>query len=151
MTQTPSARRFGFAWLTFAAALALHVTDEATHDFLSVYNPNARAIRARFPFLPVPTFTFATWLILLAAAIALLFALSPLAFRAARWIRIAALPISLVFGVANACLHLLSSVYYQRLMPGVLSSPFLLAAALFLLLASRHAHSSSPATTLAAP
>jgi len=150
MNTTRGGRRFGFAWLTFAAALALHVADEATHDFLSVYNPNAQAIRARFPFLPVPTFTFATWLTLLAGAIALLFALSPLAFRAAHWVRMAALPMSLVFGVANACLHMLSSLYYQRLMPGVLSSPILLAAALFLLLASRQ-HSSSPATTLAAP
>jgi hypothetical protein len=58
MSNVPADRRFGYAWLVFAGALALHVTDEATHGFLSVYNPNALAIRARFPFLPVPTFTF---------------------------------------------------------------------------------------------
>ena len=132
----PADRLFGLAWLFFAVALALHVTDEATHNFLSVYNPNALAIRARFPFLPVPTFTFATWLTLLAAAIALLFVLTPLAFRCLRWLRIAALPVSILFGISNACLHLLSSVYYQRLMPGVLSSPILLLAALFLLTAA---------------
>jgi hypothetical protein len=27
-------RRFGIAWVLFALALVLHVTDEATHDFL---------------------------------------------------------------------------------------------------------------------
>jgi hypothetical protein len=136
MNPTPAGRCFGYAWLAFASALALHVTDEATHDFLSVYNPNAIAIRARFPFLPVPTFTFATWLALLVAAITLLFALSPLAFRGARWLRLAAVPVSVLFGIANASLHLLSSLYYQRLMPGVLSSPVLLLAAAFLLLAA---------------
>ena len=49
-------RLFGFAWLAFALALAVHVLDEATHDFLSVYNPSAQAIRSRLPFLPLPTF-----------------------------------------------------------------------------------------------
>ena len=56
------ARRFGFAWVAMAVVIALHVTDEATTDFLSVYNPAVRAIRARLPFLPLPTFTFGVWL-----------------------------------------------------------------------------------------
>ena len=126
-------RRFGYAWLGFAVALGLHVLDEATHDFLSTYNPTAQAIRARLPFLPVPTFTFVPWLTGLLTAVALLLCLSPFAFRGARWIRIAAVPISLVIGVLNASLHLLSSAYYQRWMPGVYSSPLLITAGLFLL------------------
>lgn len=60
-------RRFGFAWLGFAAVLVLHVTDEAAHDFLSVYNPTAQSIRARLPWLPLPTFTVRAWLFGLAA------------------------------------------------------------------------------------
>src|SRR5260370_7359150 len=50
--------RFGLAWVTLCAALAIHVADEAVTGFLSVYNPPARAIRARVPFPPLPTFPF---------------------------------------------------------------------------------------------
>jgi len=57
-----AATRFGIAWVCLCVALALHVTDEAMTDFLSVYNPAVRAIRKRFPFLPVPVFTFKVWL-----------------------------------------------------------------------------------------
>jgi len=52
----------GPAWVALCVALAIHVADEALTDFLSVYNPAVRAIRARFPFLPLPTFTFRIWL-----------------------------------------------------------------------------------------
>jgi hypothetical protein len=108
-------RRFIYAWLGFAVALGVHVLDEATHDFLSTYNPTAQAIRARLPFLPLPTFSFVPWLTGLLTAVALLLCLSPFALRGARWIRIAAVPISVVIGVFNASLHILSSVYYPPL------------------------------------
>jgi hypothetical protein len=127
---------FGFAWVAFAVALGLHVYDEATHDFLSVYNPTAEAIRHRIPFLPLPTFTFAVWLTGLCTAIALLLLASPIAFRSARWLRIAAWPLGILVGIFNASLHLLSSAYYHRWMPGVLSSPLLLVTAVFLLLSA---------------
>jgi len=126
-------RRFGLAWVTFAFALAVHVTDEATHDFLSTYNPRVLAIRARFPFLPLPTFSFRVWLTMLIAGILLLFCLSPLAFRGAAWLRIVSLPLGLLIGVCNAAAHIGSSIYLHRWMPGVYSSPLLLAAAIFLL------------------
>lgn len=139
MAATAVDRRFGYAWLGFAAALALHVADEATHDFLATYNPPARAIRARLPLLPLPTFTFGVWLSLLIAGITLLFALSPFAFRGVRWLRFAALPLAMVVGVLNAFGHMGSSIYLQRWMPGVFSSPLLLAAALFLMANARQA------------
>jgi hypothetical protein len=130
-------RRFGIAWVAFALALALHVTDEATHNFLASYNPSVLAIRARFPFLPLPTFTFGVWLTLLTAGITLLLCLSPLAFRGSRWLRIAAWPLGLVVGIANGLLHISSSIYFHRWMPGVYSSPVLLIGAVFLLAAAR--------------
>ncbi len=136
-------RRLGIAWIAFALALALHVTDEATHDFLASYNPSVLAIRARFPLLPLPTLTFGVWLSLLIAGITLLLCLSPLAFRGSRWIRIAAWPLGLLFGIANASLHISSSIYFHRWMPGVYSSPVLLIAAGFLLAAERE-FSASP-------
>lgn len=129
--------RFGIAWGMFAAALALHVTDEATHDFLASYNPSVLAIRARLPFLPLPTFTFGVWLGSLIAGICLLLCLSPLAFRGIRWLRIAAWPVGLLFGIANASLHIGSSIYFHRWMPGVYSSPVLLIGGVYLLVAAR--------------
>jgi hypothetical protein len=129
-------RHFGIAWISFALALALHVTDEATHDFLSTYNPSVRAIRARLPFLPLPTFTFGVWLALLISGIILLLCLSPLAFRGNRWLRVVSWPLAIVVGVMNAALHISSSIYFHRWMPGVYSSPVLLIAAVFLLVSS---------------
>jgi hypothetical protein len=130
--QTPNpARRFGCAWVAMAVAIALHVTDEAATDFLSVYNPAVRAIRARLPFLPLPTFTFGVWLSGLVLGILLLLALSPLAFRRTRWIVWVSLPLAvLMFG--NGLGHIAGSFYLGRLMPGVYSAPLLLAASAYL-------------------
>lgn len=133
-------RRFGLAWLSFGVAIAIHVLDEATHDFLAFYNPNARAIRERLPFLPLPTFTFESWLTTLAIGIALFLCLSPFAFRGLRWARVAAVAVALLVGIGNAVLHILSSVYYHRWMPGVYSSPLLLLAAIFLIATARSRH-----------
>src|SRR5689334_18480227 len=116
-------RRFGIAWVTFALAVAVHVTDEATHDFLSTYNSSVDAIRARLPFIPLPTFSFWAWLALLMAGIALLLCLSPLAFRGNPWLRVVCRPLGVVVGVLNAALHIASSVYFHRWMAGVYSSP----------------------------
>jgi hypothetical protein len=140
-------RRFGFAWLTFGVAIAIHVLDEAMHDFLSFYNPNARAIRARFPFLPLPAFTFESWLTCLAIGIAIFFCLSPFAFRGMQWARYAAITISILVGILNASGHMLISVYYHRWMPGVYSSPLLLLAAIFLIVSARSPHVPGAAAT----
>ncbi|HEV2387968.1 MAG TPA: hypothetical protein VGS20_12020 [Candidatus Acidoferrales bacterium] len=137
MANVVPTRRFGIAWVAFALALGLHVADEATHDFLSFYNPSAHAIRARLPFLPLPTFSFGVWLGLLVGGIVLLFCLSRWAFRGTPWLRRMAWPLAIVVGVLNAGLHISSSLYFHRWMPGVYSSPVLLIAAIYLLVASR--------------
>jgi hypothetical protein len=130
-------RRFGLAWVTFVLAVAVHVTDEAMHDFLSTYNSSVRAIRAQLPFLLLPTFSFRVWLTLLIAGILLALCLSPLAFRGDSWLRIVSRPLAILVGVLNATLHVGSSIYFHRWMPGVYSSPLLLLAALYLLASSR--------------
>lgn len=141
-------RRFGTAWVAFAFALALHVTDEATHDFLGTYNPAVRWIRERVPFLPLPTFTFWPWLTLLGVAITLLLCVSPLAFRGNRWLRRAAWPIGILVGVLNALGHISGSIYFHRWMPGVYSAPVLLLAAIYLLAAARPANPSGENSSL---
>ncbi len=130
------ASRFGYAWIFLSAAIALHVTDEATTDFLSVYNPTVRAIRERLPYLPLPTFSFGVWLTGLCVGIALLFCLSPLAFRGSRTMIWISFPLSiLMFG--NGLLHIAGSFYLGRLMPGVYSSPVLLLASACLFINAR--------------
>jgi hypothetical protein len=124
---------FGRAWLGLAAAIAIHVADEALTDFLAVYNPTVLKIRARFPWIPLPTFSFRVWIGGLAAGVALMFSLSPLAFRATRWIVIVSVPLAVLM-VGNGLGHLASSLYMRRLMPGVYSSPVLIAASLFVLI-----------------
>ncbi len=115
-----------------ACALALHVTDEALTGFLTYYNPAVEAIRARFPFVPLPTFTFGWWLGGLIAGILVLFALTPLAFRRARWLAALAYPFSILMA-GNGAMHLAASGYMRRIMPGAYSAPLLLFASLYLL------------------
>lgn len=130
-------KRFGRAWIAFAIAIALHVTDEATRGFLPLYNANVQAIRARFPLLPIPTFTFLEWILGLGAGILLLFCLTPKAMYGARWIRTVAFPLGIVIGIANGTWHILYSLYMHRLMPGVISAPLIIAAGIWLLVAAK--------------
>ena len=133
-------QRFGIYWLFFGYALALHVLDEASHDFLSVYNPNALAIRRAVPWLPVPTFTFTEFIGSLALALTLLLALTPLAFRGLKWMRMLAIPISALAGVLNGLMHILSSIYLHRWMPGVYSAPLIILSGILLLRESLPQH-----------
>jgi hypothetical protein len=119
--------------VALCAALALHVADEALSGFLSVYNPAVRAIRERVPFLPLPTFTFRIWLAGLVVAVIGLASLSPFAFARAAWMAVPASAVAVVM-LGNGALHIGASLYRRRLMPGVSSAPFLIAAAVWLLL-----------------
>jgi uncharacterized protein with HXXEE motif len=124
---------YGWSWVALCLALALHVTDEALTDFLSVYNPTVLAIRQRLPFLPIPTFTFQVWLGGLILAVIVLLALSIFAFRASKWMAILAYIFGIIM-VANGSQHIVGSIYMGRLMPGVYSSPLLLICSIYLLM-----------------
>ncbi len=129
-------REWGWSWLALTAALAIHVADEAVHDFLSVYNPNAAAIRTRLPWLPIPTFTFRSWLIALGIAVVILAALSTFAFRARLGFRFFAYFYAAVM-ILNGLGHSVGSIVLHRLMPGVLSLPLLIVCAAVLLYTTR--------------
>jgi hypothetical protein len=122
----------GWAWIALSLSLAIHVIDEAMTDFLSVYNPTVLAIRQRFPFFPLPVFTFEIWLSGLIGAVLLLLLLSPFAFRGAKWVRILSYPLGILM-LGNGLLHIGGSFYLGRAMPGVYSSPLLLASSIYLL------------------
>ena len=125
-----SKQRFGIWWLAFGYTLALHVLDEAGHDFLSVYNPNALVLRRFVPFFPV--FTFRQWIGGLLCGLTVWLALASLAFRGPRWQRGLAIPVAILAGIANALGHILSSIYLRRFMPGVYSAPLILLSGIML-------------------
>jgi len=130
--------RWRNAWVSLALALGLHVTDEALTGFLPVYNSVVEGLRAKYSWLPLPTFTFRVWLGGLVLGVLLLLALTPIVTRGARWIRV----VSLILGVimtGNALGHVGASVYWGRLAPGVYSSPILLISALALLITASRA------------
>ena len=136
MLRSPLFWNLGLAWIAFAIAVALHVADEAAHDFLATYNPTAQAIRRRLHIPFPPVFTFRVWLTGLILGICLLLALSPLAFHGVHWIRIVALVLAILVGIGNALLHVGGSLLYRRWMAGILSSPVLLIAGGWLLWAA---------------
>ena len=136
MITSSSAASFGIAWLSAVLALALHVADEATHDFLAWYNPRALRIReflGGFPF--PPTFTFWPWLLGLSAAVILLAALTPLAYAGTSGMRAAAFGLGAVH-VANGSLHLVGTMVARRAVPGVWSAPVLVAAGVWVVCAA---------------
>ena len=118
------------------AALAIHVVDEALTDFLAVYNPTVVTLRERYSSMPLPTFTFETWIALLIFAVVALVAASFFVWRG-RW---AMRPISHVFAIVmllNGVLHIAWSIYEWELMPGVYSAPLLLVASIALIVYTR--------------
>jgi hypothetical protein len=128
-------RRWAAAWACLAAALGLHVVDEALTGFLPFYNSTIESARASHAWLPFPTFSFPVWIGGLAVLVAALFALTPLVRRGQGWLR----PVSYFLGalmILNALGHAAASLWLGRAAPGVYSSPVLLVAAIALLAAA---------------
>jgi len=122
--------------MALCGALAIHVADEASTGFLELYNLTVRAIREQYPLLPLPTFTFETWLSLLIFAVAMLIASSFFVWKG-RW---AMRPISYAFAgfmLLNGFLHIVVSLYMREFVSGVYSSPLLLAASVALIYYAR--------------
>lgn len=128
---------FGWAWVALCGALGLHIADEATTGFLSIYNPTVVELRRTIPLLIAPTFGFRGWLAGLISADAVLFCLSPLAFRGNTFVRRLAYPFAGIM-VLNGVVHIagtiagrtVSTVRFKRPMPGFWSSPVIIAASI---------------------
>lgn len=133
--------RWAVAWAFLAAALGLHVADEALTGFLPFYNSIISSLRETYGWVPFPTFTFPVWLGGLVAGVTILFALTPLVLRGYRWLK----GLSWFLGVlmiANALGHFSMSIWLGEFAPGVYSSPVLLVAAIALIVTTvqtRHA------------
>jgi hypothetical protein len=124
--------RLRAAWISLAIAFGLHVADEATHDFLRFYNPNANLIRESLGIPFPPVFSYSEWLGGLVGAFILSILLTPLLDPRRGWTLIAA-RIWAVIHIINGILHLVTSLSIGRMMPGVLTAPLLLLVAPWLL------------------
>ena len=136
MATSRGRRRHWLAWMALCGVLAIHIADEALTGFLEWYNPTVHALREKYPIvlLPIllPTFTFEIWLSLLIFAVVSLVAVSYFVWKG-RW---AMRPISHIFAVfmlVNGLLHIAQSLYMRKFMPGVYTSPLLLAASIALI------------------
>jgi hypothetical protein len=129
------------AWLLLVAALAVHVADEASTDFLEFYNPLVLSIRSGLAWFPMPTFSFGVWITGLGFLVLVLALLAPavrrgaVATRAASWV-------FCVIMFMNGIGHLAGSLYFDRWLPGATSAPLLLAGSLLLAHATRERPSS---------
>jgi len=133
VTRTNPVRNWGIAWVSLALAIALHVADEALTGFLPLYNVVVESLRESHSWIPLPTFSFTVWITGLSIGVLALLGLSPLVFAGSRPLR----PVAYFLGilmVGNAIGHIGASFYWGKLVPGVYSSPILLAAALALLI-----------------
>ncbi len=100
----------------------------------------------------MPTFDFREWLIGLIVAICFAFLLSPLFFRGGRPIRPFGWIVAALVGIGNGMAHItgtilgrtVASVRFPRPMPGFWSSPFLIAAAIWVMFELRRTRSLRP-------
>jgi hypothetical protein len=113
------------AWLLMISAVVVHVFDEAIHDFLPFYNEAILNLRENLGFFPMPTFSLGAWLGGLVVAIVIGFSLTPLVSRGGTLIRALSTLLGILM-IINALIHVLGSFYFERLIPGFWSSPFLL-------------------------
>ena len=118
------------AWFLLVFSVALHVTEEALTDFLPFYNQTVLRIRETFEFFPAPTFSFGVWIVGLIVAVILGFCLTPFINRNKKFMWFIMMIISILM-VINGLIHISGSVYYGRILPGMWSSPVLIAAALY--------------------
>jgi hypothetical protein len=96
----------------------------------------------------MPVLTLQSFVGILLCGLAVWLGLAPLAFRRPLWLRVLAVPVALLGGIANGCAHLIASIGYRRFMPGVYTAPLILIAGILLLrdalragAAARQAHS----------
>jgi hypothetical protein len=129
--------RWTTAWLAVCAALALHLADEVFFGSLGLYADFARVIGWIWPSIEMPPFHREVWLINLAGATLVLFALAWLV-RQQRGVMVTASYLLAAFATANGVLHFLAAAALKSMIPGMWSAPLLIAAGLFLFLSIPH-------------
>ncbi len=121
--------RNALAWLTMVSVIGLHVFDEAMTGFLPTYNQMVLDLRKQLGFFPAPTFSFRVWLGGLFGGIIICYGFTLFIIRGGKVIRIITTVLGILM-IVNAFSHFFGSIYFDKVFPGLWSSPFLLAAAL---------------------
>lgn len=134
------------SWFLLLVSVSVHVYDEARNGFLEIYNPTVSRLRARFPFLRFPVFSFRTWIIQLVSSIVVAVLLTPLSvhdpdlFRPIATIVAGAMILNGLSHLAGTLVgHTFRDIRISRPMPGTYSSPALIGAAIWVLIALNHA------------
>ena len=122
---------FTAAWILLTLSLAIHVLDEALHNFLSFYNPLVTSLNERTgSFFPV--FSKAEWLGGLITAIVILFAMTYFVVHRKRWIRYLGAVYAVIM-ILNGLGHIVGSIYFSEMIGGLYSSPILIVFSFYLL------------------
>jgi hypothetical protein len=147
---SPGSSKLGWAWILQCSALAVQIWDAAVHDFIGYYNATMLTLYGHFQFFPRLDIESKQWLALPILLELLLLALTPLAFRNVRWIRLLAYALTLggclvAVGQIVATIRggTVPSVRFERTSPGFFSSPLLLFASLWLFWSLRQTLSSN--------
>jgi len=155
--RSPAPGNFGLAWFFCAVAFALHIWDEAAHDFVDYYNATALALYGHFSWFPRIDVGFHTWLVIFVLTNLALFGLTPWAFRDVLWLRplaYAVVFLSLADGTGHVLVTIrgqtVPSVRLEGVSPGFYTSPLVLFSATYLLLSLRKSFGGSKVMKLPA-
>jgi hypothetical protein len=135
--------RHGLAWVGLCLALAAHVADEALANFTRLYSPAALALGRHVPYPQPPDFAPEVWLTVGVESVIILLMLAPFVFYGARWAAALSHPFAVVaffYGLS----HPAGSVYFSTAVPGLYTSPLLLAGAAYLLVAVHRVQEGRP-------
>jgi hypothetical protein len=135
--------RLSISWLFLVLCLLMHVIDEALNNFLDLYNPIVLKIKQSVPFLPLPTFTFRIWIAGLSFLIIILFFLTPLVYNRNK-LAISLIQIFSILMIFNGLGHIFGSIYYSKMIAGMVSSPFLIIASICVIYFCRLTKKNSP-------
>ena len=117
--------RLSVSYLLFVMSLMLHVTDETINHFLDFYNPLVQKLKERLTFFPFPTFSFSIWITGLGLLIVILLILTPVVYSRKKFILLI-MRVFAILMIFNGLGHLAFSIYYGKIIAGMLSSPFLI-------------------------
>jgi hypothetical protein len=121
--------RLTISWLILDFCLLGHVIDEALNNFLELYNPIVLKIKESTPLIPLPAFTFKIWIIGLSIGVLILFLLTPLVSNRNKFV----IPLIQAFSflmILNGIGHIIGSIYFSKIIAGMISSPFLIIASI---------------------
>jgi len=133
ITQVSLSDQNVLAWIIFVSALALHVLDEVMTDFLPFYNQTIASLKEQYGFFPAPTFTFQSWISGLITLIVIGYIATIKVAQGGKFIRVITIVLGILM-IANALGHILGSLYYERMLPGLRSSPILLVASIWVII-----------------